>query len=152
MLVLVPVSVLLLMNIYSSNGEIYDVTSSIVQVTSSCRNNLTTKWNSRHVGIELKKWLNSVKVIYPHEMNNTIMENLKSYDLLHISDTRITTINNVNSSTNKLIFPIWKKAAFISQDPFHDGFFYANNDGTGSMTGNDIFNFNLLTRSYLRPK
>ena len=72
-------------------------------------------------------------------MNNTIMENLKNYDLLDISDTRIKTINNVNRSTNKLMFPIWKKAAFISQDPIHDGFFYANDDETGSMTGNDLF-------------
>jgi len=135
---LVSVFIFVVTNRYFSYGETRDNSICGDLIHSSCGNNLTTNWNSKNVGNELKVWLKGIKIIHSEEGNDKQLEKLKKHVLIDPNDTIIKAISNVNCSTNMPVGPIWKRAAFISQDQFHDGFFYAKDDETGSMTGDEI--------------
>ena len=107
-------------------------------VQSLCEDGLTTEWNKKNIGIQLKSWVKSIKKLTSEEMKNKprsisrmgVWEG-KGWD----NSTIIRGISNLDCVAKKTIGASWQSAGTSSKDQFHDGFLYGIKDEKGSMTG-----------------
>ena len=100
-----------------------------VLVKSSCEDTITTKWNKRNVGKNLKSWFESLK---PGNKSNCFQN--KRLQMERQSRV-IRYISNFDCNENHSIGPVWQTAGTISRTQFQDGFLYGNENMEAKITG-----------------
>ena len=128
-------------NAYS---EANDLTSCGLPVKSNCDDYITTKWNNKAIGKNLKKWFRSIS--RPSSQDNGQLYLEKT--LLMFDERDIITnqkigrgaqfIGNIDCSSLKHVGPTWRKPSLFSMMQFHDGFLYGIEDVDGELSGNLI--------------
>ena len=86
-----------------------------------------SEWNSKNIGLNLKEWMKSVKVV--SSINN--LEKLQSpirYSMLKASNNNeLLHLSIFNCKTNQTLGPIWQISGTkgdLGKNGFNDGFFY----------------------------
>ena len=149
MLAVVSYSLLILIFSSFANGDNEHNDNCGVLVKSSCCDNLTTKWNKKNVGQELKIWLKEIHILTPVQERDKHNFNLRKKVLHEKGSKYIRYIGNINCSNKNMVGPIWQIAGTINgisyMNQFYNGFLYGIEDKTGSMTG-----FSLIIFYYIR--
>ena len=106
-------------------------------VRSTCTDEFTSEWNSKHVGKSLKMWFNrieNIEKITPAEKEYYF---ISKYLILGKSSNIVKYIGNKNCMSKKSRGPVWQLAAPHPHmvDQFHDGFLYGIEAENGTMTG-----------------
>ena len=124
---------------------------------STCRDDVTTKWNQDKVGSSLKKWISSLAKIrsMPERDKKLFFLRKKVLDFeiknkwgKGVADG-VKYIANIDCTTKRIVGPTWKKTSISSSTLFQDGFLYGYENGNGEMTGSitkEIFNFFLIVK------
>ena len=108
---------------------------------STCTDDITTKWNKKHVGENLKQWITSIRKIrlIPEtesiSLSKTILEFETKNQTGNITGGGVYYISNSDCSKQRNIGPKWRKASMFSNNQFDDGFLYSNEDDNGKFTG-----------------
>ena len=100
-----------------------------VLVKSSCEDTITTKWNRKNVGKNLKSWFESLR---PGNKSNCFQN--KRLQMERQSRV-IRYIANFDCNLNHSIGPAWQTAGTISRSQFRDGFLYGIQNMDAEMTG-----------------
>ena len=126
-------------NAYS---EAKDLSSCGLAVKSNCDDYITTKWNSKAIGKNLRKWFRSISRISSEDISQPyIKKTLLMFDERYIvSNQKIGTgaqfVGNIDCSSLKHVGPTWRKPSLFSMRQFHDGFLYGTEDIDGELSGN----------------
>lgn len=116
-----------------------------VLVKSLCKDNVTSKWNTKNVGYSLKSWFDSME---PGKKSNCF---LNKRLVMERRSRSIRYISNFDCLTNHSIGPVWKTAGTISRKQFNDGFLYGHESKEGTLTGSFIsFSACILIRHYIK--
>ena len=103
-----------------------------VLVKSLCDDTISTKWNTKDLGNNLRAWFESMK---PGNEEDSFLDK----KLIMERKTRaIRYIANFDCNTNHSIGPVWRTAGMISKHQFRDGFLYGIENHEGKMTGKNI--------------
>ena len=107
-----------------------------VLIKSSCSDDVTTKWNKKHIGNELKIWMKGIEQLRGKGDKRLYLRKIVYKES---ESNLVNHIGNLNCSTNKRLGKVWQQAGTISNEQFQDGFLYGTSDKNGLMTG--FFNF-----------
>ena len=106
-------------------------------IDSNCGDNQASEWNSENIGLNLKEWVKSVKVV--SSINN--LEKLQSpirYRMLKASNNDLLLhLSSFNCKTNQTLGPIWQISGTkgdLGKNGFNDGFFYVMADTRGNVS------------------
>ena len=96
-------------------------------VDSNCGDIEASEWNTNNIGLNLKEWIKSIKIVY--SVNDP--EKMKSpfrYNVMMASDNiTLLHISSLNCKTGQNIGPMWQIAGIrneLGNNGFNDGFFY----------------------------
>ena len=126
-------------NAYS---EAKDLSSCSLPVKSNCDAYITTKWNSKSIGTNLKKWFRSISRISSQDIGQPYLtKTLLMFDERDIITnkkigTGVQFIGNIDCSSLNRVGPTWRKPSLFSMLQFHDGFLYGVEDVDGELSGN----------------
>ena len=111
------------------------------QISSTCSDNVTTKWNSKFVSDSLKKWIRSLtnitSILKPNE-NHTQNHTTAIKFIMSKNGNAgigIEYIANLDGSTKQSIGPTWMKPTNYSSNLFEDGFLYGQENELREITG-----------------
>ena len=103
-------------------------------VKSTCRKNLSSKWNYIDIGFHLKMWFKQIKI--RTSLKNVRKKHLYSRMKVDHHDFKIVRyIGNMNCTTKNSIGPTWRTAGTISNNQYYDGFLYGQEDEKGNLSG-----------------
>ena len=111
------------------------------QISSTCSDNLTTKWNSKFVSDSLKKWIRSLtnitSLLKPNENHTQNYTTALKFIMSKNGNAGIGVeyIANLDCSSKQSIGPTWMKPTNYSSNLFEDGFLYGQENALGEMTG-----------------
>ena len=96
-------------------------------IDSNCGDIKASEWNTKNIGLSLKEWIKSVKIVYsvdePEKMNSPFR-----YNILMASDNiTLLHLSSLNCETGKKVGPMWQIAGIrneLGTNGFYDGFFY----------------------------
>ena len=119
---------------------------------STCRDDVTTKWNEDMVSSSLKKWMSSLaKIRSMPERNKKLFFLRKKVLDFEVKNKwgksvgdGVQYIANIDCVTKKISGPTWRKTSISSSTIFHDGFLYGHENENGEMTGRVTNMFLLL--------
>ena len=96
-------------------------------IDSNCGDIKTSEWNTKNMGLNLKEWIRSVKIVYsvndPEKMNSSIRYNV----MMAPDNTMLLHISILNCKTGQNIGAMWQIAGMkneLGTNGFNDGFFY----------------------------
>ena len=106
-------------------------------VRSTCTDEFTSEWNSKHVGKSLKMWFNRIEYIGKPTPAEKEYYFISKHLILGKNSNIVKYIGNKNCVNKKSQGPVWQLAASHPHmlDQFHDGFLYGIEDENGTMTG-----------------
>ena len=111
------------------------------QISSTCSDILTTKWNSNFVSNSLKRWFRSLtnitSILKPNENHTQNYTTALKFIMSKNGNAGIGVeyIANLDCFTKQSIGPSWKKPTNYSSNLFEDGFLYGQENALGEMTG-----------------
>ena len=126
-------------NAYSEANDLF---SCGWAVKSNCDDYITTKWNSKAIGKNLRNWFRSISRISSEDISQPYLrKTLLMFDERNIvSNQKIGTgaqfVGNIDCSSLKHVGPTWRKPSMFSMMQFHDGFLYGTEDIDGELSGN----------------
>ena len=129
----------------SAYSEAKDLFSCGFPVKSNCDDYITTKWNNKAIGKNLKKWFRSISRISSKDIGQPYLtKTLLMFDERDIiTNKKIGTgaqfVGNIDCSSLKHVGPTWRKPSLFSMLQFHDGFLYGVEDVDGELSGNFIY-------------
>ena len=96
-------------------------------IDSNCGDIKTLEWNTKNIGLNLKEWIKSVKIVYSvndsEKMNSSIRYNV----MMSSDNTMLLHLSSLNCKTGQNIGPMWQIAGIrdeLGTNGFNDGFFY----------------------------
>lgn len=125
--------VLYLISIFLTYCKCEDSLNCGAIVKSTCKDDITTKWNRNDVSKGLKTWMNGIVMLTSMKEGEQKHFNLRK--TVKQESNIVRYIGNVNCTLKTSFGPTWRTAGEISKDQFHDGFLYGVEDENGTLTG-----------------
>ena len=96
-------------------------------INSDCGDIQASEWNTNNIGLNLKEWIKSVKIVYsvndPEKMSSPYRYNV----MMASDDAMLLHLSSLNCETGNNIGPMWQIAGIrneLGNNGFNDGFYY----------------------------
>ena len=118
-------------------------------VKSMCNDNITTKWNKKDIGVNLKMWIKGIEKLGSVKESDKENYCIRKKVLKDRYSKILKYIGNLNCLNKTTFGPIWKTPpeAISKKSQFQNGFLYGVEDGHGTLTGIIIAN-HMYARCY----
>ena len=96
-------------------------------IDSNCGGIQSSEWNTKNIGLNLKEWIKSVKIVLSLNDPDKIHSTIRYRASINSNDTMLLHLSSLDCKTKQNIGPMWQiagKRNEIGDNGFNDGFFY----------------------------